>query len=147
MASESSTRTISSQVRRACLGFDVKDRAKVNSLASVLNSAAQELTKGEHVRYENIATSSSSHRPRFADIPIDRRTTGQDQALWVDLRRIWRDIARTQLTFWDNDDDDSDEEEDYGGSSENNHLRNLCQAIGKFTRNIVAGVPDNQARA
>lgn len=129
MASESSpsNRTIGSQLRRACLGFDVNDRNKVNSLASVLNSVAQDLTKGEHVR----------------------RATGQDQALWSDLRRIWRDLARTQLTFWDNDDDDSDVEEgeELGSSSGNNHLRNLCQAAGKFTRNIVAGVPDNQARA
>ncbi|KAF9563954.1 hypothetical protein CPC08DRAFT_299078 [Agrocybe pediades] len=54
-----------------------------------------------------------------------------------------------QLSFWDND--DSDEEDEQGNSSRENeqegNLRAVCMGLAKFTRNLVAGVPGNQARA
>ncbi|KAG2011693.1 hypothetical protein CC2G_011781 [Coprinopsis cinerea AmutBmut pab1-1] len=124
--SPATNRSIAGQVRRACLGFDVKDKARVRSLASALESSAQELTQGESVR----------------------RTTGQDQALWSDLRRVWRELAHSQLTFWDNDDSEAEEaSSNTSGSNDNNHLRYLCASLAKFTRNIVVGVPENQSRA
>ena len=71
-----------------------------------------------------------------------RRQAGEDLKLWIDLRKLWRDLARTQLSFWDNDDSD-DEEED----NENYSLRAVCAKLAKFTRNLVAGVPENQLKA
>ncbi|TFK18978.1 hypothetical protein FA15DRAFT_674855 [Coprinopsis marcescibilis] len=115
-----SNRTIASQIRRACSDFDVKDKEKVKAIAKVLNSTAQELTEGEPVR----------------------SATGADLALWPELRKLWRELARSQLTFWDNDDSEAEE-----ASSNNHHLRTFCVALAKFTRNVVAGVPDNQSRA
>jgi ataxin-10 len=74
-----------------------------------------------------------------------RRQAGEDPKLWTDLRKLWRDLARTQLSFWDNDDDSGDEEEEE--DNENNSLRAACTKLAKFTRNLVAGVPENQLRA
>jgi len=55
------------------------------------------------------------------------------------LRKLWRDLARTQLTFWDVDD-----EENEGSSNKERDLRTVCGSLAKFTRNMVAGVPGNQ---
>jgi len=71
---------------------------------------------------------------------------GSDTALWTDLRKLWKELARVQLTFWDNDDDE-EAETDGAAQEKENGVRTLCQATAKFTRNIVAGVPENQARA
>lgn len=69
---------------------------------------------------------------------------GADQALWADLRKLWKDLARSNLTFWDNDDE---EEAEASLDQESRYVRSLCQAAAKFTRNLVAGVPENQVRA
>ena len=73
-----------------------------------------------------------------------RRQAGEDQKLWIDLRKLWRDLARTQLSFWDNDDSGDEEQEE---DNENNSLRAACTKLAKFTRNLVAGVPENQSKA
>ena len=73
-----------------------------------------------------------------------RRQAGEDLKLWIDLRKLWRDLARTQLSFWDNDDDEEEEEEEDHG---NDALRAICTKLAQFTRNLVAGVPENQLRA
>ena len=39
-------------------------------------------------------------------LSVCRKVTGADQALWTDLRKLWKDLARSKLTFWDNDDDE-----------------------------------------
>lgn len=81
---------------------------------------------------------------RKLDLIKFRRQAGEDLKLWIDLRKLWRDLARTQLSFWDNDDSSGEEaEEDH----ENNALRAICTKLAKFTRNLVAGVPENQLRA
>lgn len=71
---------------------------------------------------------------------------GADLKLWVDLRKLWRDLTRMQLSFWDYDDSD-DENGANGGSSQETILRQLSMGLAKFTRNLVAGVPANQVRA
>jgi ataxin-10 len=73
-----------------------------------------------------------------------RRQVGEDPKLWIDLRKLWRDLARTQLSFWDNDDSSDEEQEE---DNENDSLRAFCTKLAKFTRNLVAGVPENQLRA
>ncbi|EAU90585.2 hypothetical protein CC1G_00969 [Coprinopsis cinerea okayama7 len=133
--SPATNRSIAGQVRRACLGFDVKDKARVRSLASALDSSAQELTQGESVRWGHF----------YAGPPT---WIQEDQALWSDLRRVWRELAHSQLTFWDNDDSEAEEaSSNTSGSNDNNHLRYLCASLAKFTRNVVVGVPENQSRA
>lgn len=74
----------------------------------------------------------------------DRRQAGEDPKLWIDLRKLWRDLARTQLSFWDNDDSGDEEQEE---DNENYSLRAACTKLAKFTRNLVAGVPENQLKA
>lgn len=60
------------------------------------------------------------------------------------MRKLWRDLARAQFTFWDGD----DSEGEGGESQETGHdLRFMCGSLAKFTRNLVAGVPQNQTRA
>jgi ataxin-10 len=75
---------------------------------------------------------------------VFRKLIGADQTLWADLRRLWKDLARSKSTFWDNDDD---EEADGSLDTQSRYARALSQAVSKFTRNLVAGVPENQARA
>jgi len=78
-----------------------------------------------------------------------RTQAGDDLKLWADLRKLWRDLSRMQLSFWDND--DSEDEDDGGQTSRGNDqegsLRAVCMSLAKFTRNLVAGVPGNQLRA
>jgi ataxin-10 len=59
------------------------------------------------------------------------------------LRKLWRDLVRDQLTFWDGDDEDSGDIEE----SKQLNLKMMCAALARFTRNLVAGVPVNQQRA
>ena len=77
-------------------------------------------------------------------LSVFRKLTGADQVLWADLRRLWKDLARSKSTFWDNDDD---EEADGSLDTLSRYVRALCQAVAKLTRNLVAGVPENQVRA
>ncbi|KII85837.1 hypothetical protein PLICRDRAFT_114924 [Plicaturopsis crispa FD-325 SS-3] len=56
----------------------------------------------------------------------------EEPSIWPDLRRLWLLLADAK---WGAEDVDE------------NALRGLCSALGRFTRNIVAGVPENQARA
>ncbi|KAJ7695081.1 spinocerebellar ataxia type 10 protein domain-containing protein, partial [Mycena rosella] len=75
-----------------------------------------------------------------------RERLGGNDALWVDLRKLWRDLSRAQLTFWEND--DSDEEAEGEVETEKQHgFRMLAASLARFTRNLVAGVPHNQMKA
>ena len=79
-------------------------------------------------------------------IPPQRTDAGADPRLWADLRKLWRDLTRMQLSFWDNDDSD-DEDDEGSGSGHEDSLRAISTSLAKFTRNLVAGVPENQSRA
>lgn len=76
-----------------------------------------------------------------------RKLAGSDHALWPELRRLWKDLARFQLTFWDNEEDEDNEDATITLNSESRAVRSLCMGLAKFTRNLVAGVPENQVRA
>jgi ataxin-10 len=68
---------------------------------------------------------------------------GSENAIWPLVRKLWKDLARAHSTFWDDSDDgDSDRE-----SPKQLALASLCASLAKFTRNLVAGVPDNQSKA
>lgn len=75
-----------------------------------------------------------------------RAQVGLVDSVWVHVRKLWRDLVRAQLTFWDGDDSDDDDEEDKERSKQKG-LRALCAAVARFTRNLVAGVEMNQGRA
>lgn len=76
-----------------------------------------------------------------------RQDAGADLKLWLDLRKLWRDLTRAQFSFWDNDDSDDDAAGGSGSGGAPRGLRELCAMLAKFTRNLVAGVPANQLRA
>ncbi|KAK0488904.1 spinocerebellar ataxia type 10 protein domain-containing protein [Armillaria novae-zelandiae] len=62
---------------------------------------------------------------------------------WSCLRKLWRDLVRAQLTFWDGDDDDQASTE----TLKHQNLRNFCKCLARLTRNLVAGVSINQTHA
>ncbi|KAF5316523.1 hypothetical protein D9619_006383 [Psilocybe cf. subviscida] len=120
---------VASQFRQACIDFDIKNQRKVADLTRTLDATAQALVPSIAIRTE----------------------AGQILKLWPDLRKLWRDLARKQLSFWDNEDSDEEEQDtnEYAvkEEKETDVLRAMCGALAKFTRNLVAGVPNNQLRA
>lgn len=116
------SRAITTQFRLAYSGLDFKDNQKLKALAEVLEGTSRDLTQSIQIR----------------------EYVGADPRLWPDLRKLWLSLAGTQLTFWDNDDSD---EEDERPENQNDDLRSVCTGLAKFTRNLVAGVPQNQSRA
>ena len=66
-----------------------------------------------------------------------------DPPLWPDLRRLWRDLSRSLLTYCDGDDSEGEEAGD-GDKNKQHGLREMCVSLAKFTRNLVAGVQENQ---
>ncbi|KAF9054428.1 spinocerebellar ataxia type 10 protein domain-containing protein [Panaeolus papilionaceus] len=120
---------LAKQFHQACTEFDPKDKLKIKTLASTLATLTKSLGQTETAR-------------------IPRVEAGQHQSLWPDLRKLWRDVARLQLSFWDNEDSEEEEEETTEASSQkDNVLRTLCFNLATFTRNLVAGVPHNQKQA
>ncbi|RDB23860.1 Ataxin-10 [Hypsizygus marmoreus] len=107
--------------KQDCASFDIGVRVTdTTSVVTALENIAQALAQNNDTRLH----------------------FGLDPSLWADLRKLWRDLARTQLTFWDGDDEESDD-----SKSKEKHLRTVCASLAKFTRNLVAGVPENQTRA
>ncbi|KAJ7626436.1 spinocerebellar ataxia type 10 protein domain-containing protein [Mycena polygramma] len=80
-------------------------------------------------------------------IQYSRERLGEIDELWTDLRKLWRDLSRAQLTFWDNDDSDDDETDDAAEKEKQHGFRTLSANLARFTRNLVAGVPRNQKKA
>lgn len=66
--------------------------------------------------------------------------------MWSDLRKLWRDLSRAQLTFWDGDESEEEDGKNEGENKKQQSLRALCASLAKYTRNIVAGVPGNQIK-
>ncbi|KAF9074916.1 spinocerebellar ataxia type 10 protein domain-containing protein [Rhodocollybia butyracea] len=58
------------------------------------------------------------------------------QDIWEDIHNLWQDLANAQVTASASDD-----------SASEHSLRVLCVSLARFTRNLVAGVPENQARS
>ncbi|KAG6890971.1 hypothetical protein C0992_011730 [Termitomyces sp. T32_za158] len=100
--------------------FDITSRASIIQFVTTLEHIAQALAQDKEVRV----------------------AVGAHTALWSDLRKLWRDLARVQLTFWDVEDEETDQ-----SSNKDEDLRTVCGSLAKFTRNLVAGVPENQIRA
>ncbi|KAJ6624949.1 spinocerebellar ataxia type 10 protein domain-containing protein [Mycena sp. CBHHK59/15] len=112
-----------SQFSLACASLDVNSHASVTSLTTILEPITAKLAQSKR----------------------QRQRLGENDALWTDLRKLWRDLSRAHLTFWDND--DSDEDDGEVDKRRQHGFRTLCASLTRFTRNLVAGVPENQMRA
>lgn len=108
----------------ACATFDFNSQDSVLSLTTLLESATAELGQ------------SKTQRERL----------GENEALWTELRKLWRDLSRVHLTFWENDDSDEETEREMEGKKQHG-LKLLSASLARFTRNLVAGVQANQMRA
>ncbi|KAG7443626.1 uncharacterized protein BT62DRAFT_934862 [Guyanagaster necrorhizus] len=107
---------------KACSAFDINVSEAVDSTSAVLDNIASDLAKSRDLR-SHVGTD----RPVF----------------WSCLRKLWQDLVRAQLTFWDGDDDDQASIE----TLKHQNLRKLCQSLARLTRNLVAGVSQNQTHA
>ncbi|KAJ2934873.1 hypothetical protein H1R20_g2233, partial [Candolleomyces eurysporus] len=108
-----SSGNVAARVRKACLDFNIQDPDKVKLLAGTLDSAAQEL-----------------------QIEAARKLAGADHGLWPELRKLWKDLARFQLTFWDNEDDEDNEDATVTLNSESRAVRSLLTS----NQNLVAAL-------
>ncbi|KAF8631860.1 hypothetical protein AX15_002130 [Amanita polypyramis BW_CC] len=108
-------------LRNACSAYDINSELSISSLTDTLNTVSGELAQS---------------RQRREDL-------GSSPALWSDLRKLWRDLASAQLTFWEDLDGSQTEDQ----SDRQIRLRTLCLSTARFTRNLVAGVPHNQEQA
>ncbi|KAJ7224451.1 spinocerebellar ataxia type 10 protein domain-containing protein [Mycena pura] len=108
----------------ACAIFDVNSHTSVTALAATLEPITAQLAQ------------SKAQRERL----------GENDALWTDLRKLWRDLSRAQMTFWDNDDSE-DEADGAAEHQKQQGLSTLAASLARYTRNLVADVPRNQIKA
>ncbi|KAG6891267.1 hypothetical protein C0995_008519 [Termitomyces sp. Mi166 len=120
MSENAQTQALLASWRSACAKFEITSRASTVQLVTTLEHITQALAQDEEAR----------------------AALGTHASLWTDLRKLWRDLTRAQLTFWDVDDEETNQL-----SNKDQDLRTVCGSLAKFTRNLVAGVPENQVRA
>jgi ataxin-10 len=75
-----------------------------------------------------------------------QRVGASNPTIWPNLRRLWRDLAHAQLTYWDTNDSEGEQAGD-GDTNKERALRAICASLAKFTRNLVADVQENQNAA
>ncbi|EKM81810.1 hypothetical protein AGABI1DRAFT_118880 [Agaricus bisporus var. burnettii JB137-S8] len=115
------TTVVGSRFTNACADFDIRNADSILALGRSIDTFSPDL--------------AGSHQLRIS--------LGSDSTIWPLIRKFWKDLARAHSTFWDDTDDgDSDCK-----SPRQLALASLCASLAKFTRNLVAGVPDNQSRA
>ncbi|THU91515.1 hypothetical protein K435DRAFT_232145 [Dendrothele bispora CBS 962.96] len=129
------------QFQDLCSSFNINSSTKRAPLALVLDSIAIELGQSEESR---------------------KYIGSDDVGLWGDFSKLWRSLARAHLTFWDGDDDTSssevDDSDDKGKGKEDKSngsttassscsFSQFCVSLSRFTRNLVAAVPQNQTKA
>ncbi|KAI0825852.1 spinocerebellar ataxia type 10 protein domain-containing protein [Irpex lacteus] len=108
----------SSIVHETLASLDISDSSTIARLVDVLDEHSKSLAVDEQLRQE----------------------IGSDTPdIWLDLRRLWTVVANSVSTIEDEDDENED-----GAAA---GLRSLCVSVAKFTRNLVAAVPENQSRA
>ncbi|KAL1747910.1 spinocerebellar ataxia type 10 protein domain-containing protein [Schizophyllum fasciatum] len=78
-----------------------------------------------------------------SDIEL-RLGIGADPAVWPVLRTLWRRLSDAQTALLEARDEDEDGD---GDDDEARHLRRATLSLARFTRNLVAAVPQNQDRA
>ncbi|KAJ7623465.1 spinocerebellar ataxia type 10 protein domain-containing protein [Roridomyces roridus] len=112
-----------SSFSEACAALDINSYSSTKALVAVLEPITAQLARSKQ----------------------EREQLGQNDTLWTDLRKLWHDLSRSQLSFWDND--DSDDETDGAIDKRNSGLMLLAASLARFTRNLVADVPQNQLSA
>ncbi|KAF5362419.1 hypothetical protein D9756_002436 [Leucocoprinus leucothites] len=116
------TESFGPEFTAACRQLTIKDPESILSFSRVLDKISSELAKSDQARI----------------------ALGSDTAIWRPLEKVWKDLARAHFTFWEIDDSEGEE------SDETPHqatLATLCASVARFTRNLVAGIPDNQSSA
>ncbi|KAF8889372.1 hypothetical protein BD779DRAFT_1662135 [Infundibulicybe gibba] len=114
------------RITDACTSVEIGANSDVSPLQDILESVADILARDEELRVK----------------------LGLYPSMWFNIRKLWRDLARAQLTFWDADDSDGEERGSAeGGVNKQQTLRMMCIALSKFTRNITANVAENQVKA
>ncbi|KAF4593301.1 hypothetical protein EYR38_009015 [Pleurotus pulmonarius] len=122
---KSDTSSDASRLCDACKQFDVNIKDHIVTLTRTLDVISKDLARSRERRC----------------------LLGSDQpSIWPNLRKLWRDLARAQLTFWDGDEDEGEDQQGNENRKQQD-LRVLCTSLAKFTRNLVADVPSNQNMA
>ncbi|KAL9713638.1 hypothetical protein Ac2012v2_003249 [Leucoagaricus gongylophorus] len=109
-------------------------------LGAILTTACNELVINYPDSILSFSRAIDKISPELAKSDQARVTLGLDSTIWQPLDKVWKGLARAHSTFWEADEDD-------GKSPRQSALVMLCATMAKFTRNLVAGVPDNQSRA
>lgn len=131
-----------SQFTDACSAFDINASEAVDSLSAVLDNIAVDLAQSRDLRYSSLFPNHPQGRTEHVRFPRSHVGTSKP-VFWSCLRKLWRDLVRAQLTFWDGDDDDQASTE----TLKHQNLRNFCKSLARLTRNLVAGVKINQTHA
>ena len=125
--------------------LDLRDTASLSSLSSTLDAISTPLANDVDLRYDHslplhfcVLTRPLPHRASF----------GSNPSIYPTLRKLWHDLTHVQLTFWaDEGDDDEDGEASPEDSEQQRAVKGACLSLARFTRNLVAAVPENQNRA
>lgn len=108
--------------KQAAAVFDARDDASLAAFAKVADEVAAALASDSDLRFY----------------------FGDDPSIWPALRKLWRDLSRAQLTFWDTSEDDEEARDD---GEQQRAMKVACVSLARFTRNLVAAVPYNQEQA
>lgn len=107
-------------------GRDLASPVVFEPLSNAFMLVAKQLAESATFRY---GPSLCFGRFRKTD-PLARKALGQESTIWQDLETVWTHLPK-QICVKEPSDP----------------IRNLCICTSRFTRNLVAGAPDNQVKA
>ena len=124
--------------------LDLRDTASLSSLSSTLDAISTPLASDVELRYDHLLPSMFA----YSRAPSPHRASfGSNPSIYPTLRKLWRDLSHAQLTFWADEGDDEDGETFPEDSEQQRAVKGACLSLARFTRNLVAAVPENQNRA
>ena len=115
------------QFHDACVAYDLNLDGL--ALASTLEAIAKELAQNSDFRYVLNLIRSGARNYKDIRVHSYRQQLGAGTQTWPDLCQLWKSITEAQI------------------SSPDQGPRVICVSLAKFTRNLVAAVPENQVRA
>lgn len=119
-------------LHEACAKLDVGHITTISPLTNVLDEHSKALALEISIR--SVANALCSGLVTFSPLPREQIGCSQP-SIWPHLQRVWSMTASAH-TF--NDDEDNERR---------SQLRKLCFSLSRFTRNLVAAVPENQKSA
>lgn len=109
---------VNAQLRDVCSKLDLSDEHSIQNITSLFEEHSKLLAVDEELRAE----------------------VGQAQPdIWSELRRLWTAVSAAHSAMVSEDEEEGDVRGEF--------LRTLAVSLARFTRNLVAAVPDNQQRA